>query len=317
MDAYKLIKSTSAYKVFSGDKARGTLSHAYLIESEDPETLELYAKIFAKTLMCDFLGGCCNACRTCRLIDKKEFIDVRFYPAEGDKITVKDVDELVAKAGIKPVEGDKKLFVLLNAQDMTPQAQNKLLKTLEEPPANTYLILAASSLNGLLNTVLSRVKTLTIPPFSDELLSEAFAGEYDKEDVARALRTAAGKAGEVLKELGGEKSDAEDVAYSILTELNSSKEAYIYAAKINKEIALKTVTAVKKLLLSSLKYIETGKSEDEKAAKVAEVMAKNAMLFVLNGIGDVEKAIYFNGNVNAVADKLCFLTLEGKHKWQK
>ena len=57
--------------------------------------------------------------------------------------------------------------------------------------------------------------------------------------------------------------------------------------------------------------------EDEKAAKVAEVMAKNAMLFVLNGIGDVEKAIYFNGNVNAVADKLCFLTLEGKHKWQK
>lgn len=317
MDAFKLISSTSAYKVFSGDKARETLSHAYLIVAEDPDMLESYAKIFAKTLMCESAGGCCNVCRTCKLIDKKEFIDVRFYPVEGDKITVKDVDELVVKSGIKPVECDKKLFVLLNAQDMTVQAQNKLLKTLEEPPANTYILLAASSLNGLLNTVLSRVKTLTVPPFSDEKLIEAFSGEFDRAEVMRAVRLSSGKAGEVYKELSGEKSDAEDVAYKILTELNSSKNAYLYAAKINKDIALKTVTALKKLLLSFLKYLETGKSEDEKAARIAGALSKNAAVFILSGIGDIEKAIYFNGNANAVADKICFLTLEGKHKWQK
>lgn len=317
MDAFKLISKTSAYKVFSGDKARGTLSHAYLIKSEDADTLELYAKIFAKTLVCKSESGCCNVCRSCKLIDKKEFIDVHFYPSEGDRITVKDVDELVWKAGVKPVEGDKKLFVLLNAQDMTPQAQNKLLKTLEDPPENTYIILAAYSLNGLLNTVLSRVKTLTIPPFSDELLMQAFGDEYDKDEIAQAVRTSAGRAGEVIRELNGEKSDAEEIAFNILTKLYSSKSAYIYASKIKKEIALKTVTAIKKLLISAIKYLETGKNEDGKAVEVSEAMTKNAILFVLNGISDVERALYFNGNITAIADKICFLTLEGKHRWQK
>lgn len=311
-----LLKSTSAYKILAKDKSRDSFNHAYLIVCRDGGFLRNYLKDLAKLIMCKDKEYC-DDCRLCRLIESEKHSDVTFYPEQGKKIVVADIDDLVDKSYIKPMEESKRLFILEDMSQANTQAQNKLLKTLEEPPANTYIILAASSLNGLLNTVLSRVKTLTIPPFSDELLSAAFADEYSKEDISRALRTAAGRAGEVLKELSGERSDAEDVAYQILTELNSSKEAYIYAAKINKEIALKTVTAVKKLLLSSLKYLETGIGGDEKAAKVSGLMSKNAMLFVLNGIGDIEKAIYFNGNVNAVADKLCFLTLEGKHKWQK
>ena len=166
MDINSLIKNTKAYKIFSGDKKNNTLSHATLIVCDDSELLESYLKVFSKVLMCNSTEFCDN-CRVCRLIDSKQFEDVKFYPEDG-KIKTKDIDDLVERTYLKPLESDKKLFVLVNAQDMNAQAQNKLLKTLEEPPKNTYILLGATSTYTLLPTIISRVKRLDILPFTDE-----------------------------------------------------------------------------------------------------------------------------------------------------
>ena len=74
MDVYSLLKNTNAYKIFHADKARGTLSHAYLIVSEDKLFLENYLKIVAKVLVCSEKEPC-NRCRVCSLVDKKSFTD--------------------------------------------------------------------------------------------------------------------------------------------------------------------------------------------------------------------------------------------------
>ena len=160
----EIIKNTNAYKVIKADKAKGTLSHAYLLVCDDGVMLDDYALIFTKLLSCQ-TDDVCNKCRTCSLIDKKSFSDVIFYP-QDKKIKVADIDDLVQKSYLKPLESDKKLFVLLNAQEMNAQSQNKLLKTLEEPPKNTHIILFATTTYSLLPTVLSRVKTVVIEPFT-------------------------------------------------------------------------------------------------------------------------------------------------------
>ena len=138
----EIIKSTNAYKIISGDKKRNTLSHAYLIICSDGESIRDYLKIFAKLISCDEDG--CDKCRTCRLINDENYADCTVYPQEGAKILTADVDDLISKTYIKPIENQKRLFVLSNVENMNTSAQNKILKTLEEPPENVCILMGAT-----------------------------------------------------------------------------------------------------------------------------------------------------------------------------
>ena len=200
MKLTSLLNKTNAFKVFTNDIKMGTLSHAYLIVCEDAVMLENYLKEFSKQLFCTDFG--CGECRTCKLIENKGLTDVKFYPT-GDKIKVGDVDDIISKAYVKPLEFDKKLFVLVNANEMNAQAQNKLLKTLEEPPQNTYLILGATTVYPLLSTVLSRVKRLDIPAFNSADIYDFLTENYieKKEQFDSAITVCNGKVGEAINAL--------------------------------------------------------------------------------------------------------------------
>ena len=139
-----LVKNTAAYKIAARDKAAGRLSHAYLVVCQDGLYLRRYLDLFAALLLCPANG--CGTCRICSLVGREKYADMTVFPAEeGDKIKTEDIDFLVEDSYIKPFEGDKKLYVLAGAENMTPAAQNKLLKTLEEPPANVHILMGAVS----------------------------------------------------------------------------------------------------------------------------------------------------------------------------
>ena len=160
-DIKRVIKSTNAYKILKKDKEHNSLSHAYLLVSNDETYLKDYLKIFAKLICCkeeEF----CDSCRTCNLIEKENHTDVAFLPKDKAAVLTEDVDYIIENAFVKPFEEDKRLFVITKAESMNAVAQNKLLKILEEPPENVYILLGAISEYPLLNTVLSRVKKLKI-----------------------------------------------------------------------------------------------------------------------------------------------------------
>ena len=79
----ELIKSTNAYKIISGEKKRGALSHAYLIVCPDGDFLKAYLKVFARLIACDSDG--CESCRVCKLIEEEGYADCTFYPKEGGR----------------------------------------------------------------------------------------------------------------------------------------------------------------------------------------------------------------------------------------
>lgn len=317
MDGFSLLKNTNAYKIFSGDKKNGTLSHAYLIVCEDKLFLENYLKIFAKALMCSEKEPC-NACRSCTLIDKKSFTDVVFYP-KGKKIVVSDVDDLIEKSYYKPLESDKKAFVLTDVSEMTVQAQNKLLKTLEEPPKSTFLLLGATKVYSLLPTVLSRCKRLDIKPYGEEELYAYLAdASGDSDSLKSAVRLSGGKLGEALNRYEtGEGTRAEELAIDALINLNSSSQIAEFSSKITKETLNDFISSLASLVSSALSVALNGKAESESVQSITKSVSVGALIHISDKIRIAEKAVYFNGNLTAVVDGLLFGIVEGKFKWSK
>ena len=125
---YSLIKETLCYKIIKADKEKNMLSHAYFISCQDEVMQRDYLKILASLLLCDKDDPCFN-CRTCDLILKESLPDLKVYP-KNKNIIVEDVNEIVADNYVRPLEKDRKVYILSNCDNMNFQAQNKLLKVL-------------------------------------------------------------------------------------------------------------------------------------------------------------------------------------------
>lgn len=168
----ELITRTAAYAAFSGDVRAGRISHAYMLYFQDAKRLRDALKIFALA----FFGSDGRDDDGKRILGES-FPDARFFPDEGKKFNAEAAGELLSDSALKPLERDKKLFIVDGFNDAAPIIQNKLLKTLEEPEAGVHFLLGATTLAPVLDTVKSRVKTLTIPPFSENEIFAALERE--------------------------------------------------------------------------------------------------------------------------------------------
>lgn len=320
-----LIKSTPAFKIIAGDKKAGRLSHAYEIVCKDDVCLPDYTKAFCKLALCPS-ETFCSDCRTCRLIEKNSYADASFYPKSGaSKIVVADIDDLVGQTYIKPLESDKRVFVLNYAETMTAAAQNKLLKTLEEPPEGVIIILGVSNEYSLLSTVKSRVKRLDIPLFSDDELFNAYRGYNGISDaeLKNAVSAAGGKEGTLLKSLLGEQKFDDSLAKDFLKNMKTTRSMLEYSAKIDKDNLKNFLFTLKKLLLETLEYKaikKSGAGDNDFSAFIAGIAPEypeGCIIKTIEKINEAERALFFNGNATMVTDGVLLTLLEEKYKWQK
>lgn len=186
----KLIKSTTAYAVFSGDRRSNRLSHAYMLRFSDEFNLRSALKIFAA----EFFGAEEGTALFHR-IQSETYTDLTVYPQEGKKIAADGVSAIIEDAAMRPVEGSKKLYVVCGFENASALVQNKLLKTLEEPLEGVHFLLGVTSTAPVLDTVLSRVKLLEIPPFSEGEIYAALERQEKNGLNAAAAKSAAGNLG--------------------------------------------------------------------------------------------------------------------------
>lgn len=186
----QLIYGTAAYKIFSGDRRGGTLSHAYMLYFADERNLRQALKLFAL----EFFGADKDD-RNGRLILSEGLTDLKVYPQPDKKLTADAAGAIVDDAALRPLEYDKKLFIISDFHNASPIFQNKLLKILEEPPQGVYFILGAASLAPVLDTVKSRVKTLEIPAFSTAQILSALNRAKENPLNARAAQSCGGVLG--------------------------------------------------------------------------------------------------------------------------
>lgn len=180
-------------------------SHAYIFCGNKGSGRNLTAGAFAKTANClsPINGNACGKCPSCIQFESGNNPDVFYVKATKTiSISVDDIrEQIVNEVKIKPYSYKRKIFIIDKADTMTSQAQNALLKTLEEPPKYVLIILIAENTENFLPTVLSRCVMMKFSPISVNLIKNylinncamneddaAFYAEYSVGSIGEALR---------------------------------------------------------------------------------------------------------------------------------
>lgn len=157
-----------------------TVLHSYLFVGEEGIGKSLFAKEFAKSILCLGKEKPCEACKSCIEIEENNQPDYIEIVPDGNSIKIEQIRNMQLKVAEKPIVSTKKVYVIQEADTMTQEAQNALLKTLEEPPEYITIILIASNENSILNTIKSRCTKIVFEPLSNEELKK-YAQEYWKD----------------------------------------------------------------------------------------------------------------------------------------
>jgi DNA polymerase III gamma/tau subunit len=134
----------------------GKLSHALIFEGASEEIRFAAAKETAKALLCHGDDRPCGNCSACHKVDSMSHPDLHIVSADGAMIKVDSIRDVKDKAKVFPNDGNKSVFIICEAHNMNPQAQNALLKIFEEPASHVSFILTCPSKSSLLDTIISR-----------------------------------------------------------------------------------------------------------------------------------------------------------------
>jgi DNA polymerase III delta' subunit len=155
----------------------GTLSHSYLFSGPEGIGKKTLARAFASELVCTSpdTNGPCGNCNACKMFRAGIPTDYFWLQPEGDHVSVDDIRNIQSDIVIRPMYSERKIYVITGGDTMTVQAQNCLLKTLEEPPGYAVIILLAEKSESLLPTVMSRVIHYELEKYTKEDLSAILA----------------------------------------------------------------------------------------------------------------------------------------------
>ena len=147
-------------------KIPNPLSHAYLITGGSPDSRAAFAREMAAAYLCEGERPPCSACRHCRKVSNSIHPDVSrtTVPADKREILVDQIRALRTDVYIRPNEGKRKVYIIDPADAMRPEAQNALLKVLEEGPPYAAFLLLADQPGKMLSTIRSRCEGLNLPP---------------------------------------------------------------------------------------------------------------------------------------------------------
>jgi DNA polymerase-3 subunit delta' len=194
VQAVGLLKNSLQHSAIAG---------AYLFIGQEGVGKYLSAVNFAKAINC--LGknnDACDSCISCKKIEKRQHPDVHFIePQESGAIKIEHIRDLKKEISFRPYEAKKKVFIINDAHNLTAEASNALLKTLEEPARDSLVILITAKPNLLFKTVISRCQIIKFRPLPRRELEEILNRDYhlDKLGAHYLAYFSEGRLGRALK----------------------------------------------------------------------------------------------------------------------
>lgn len=179
------------------------ISHANLIIGEDGIGKSIIANIFAKRILA--------------VVDDRDYIDIIKYKPNKASFGVDEVRNLIEEVHKKPYEGEKKVLIIYEANKLTIQAQNALLKTIEEPPVGVFIILLSDSAELLLDTIKSRCQIYKLFPITKEEVNKYITKQYPEladNDIKAAIGYSEGIPGKA--EIFIENDDLKEIRKTVL-----------------------------------------------------------------------------------------------------
>ena len=299
------IKYTSSYKSLELDK---NLIQAYLLYSQDSELNNNCAMIFAKTLLCEHGIGC-GVCNSCKQFDSNSNPDL--FVLNQDQIKVEDANNIIAKTSTLPISCPFKVFVILNAENMNETAQNKLLKTFEEPSSKVIFVLTASKTDKLLPTILSRMKKIYVPRlnFDDKLILQEKLKSQNI-DISKYVSTDLNLTEMLNFVQNPEFASLQDSIFDLFTNLKTTQDIPKQISKL--KVQNKNLFFTILLDIFSTAIDQTRKYDPKLITLINSNYSKKAIIHIIPLIEDAYKKQVANVNFNYVMDNLLFNILKEK-----
>lgn len=266
--------------------------HSYLFVGQDGIGKDLFAKEFAKMILCSSENNKpCNNCKSCTEFIGESHPDfMKISPEDGKSIKIEQVRFMQEKIAEKPVTSTKKVYLISQGETMTREAANSLLKTLEEPPEYATIILTTANESKILTTIKSRCMKIHFQPIPEEqILLYLKENGLDSDITDNMLKQCEGSIGKALK-------------------INESKEQYMQVEKIISMLNKKNITQIwkeadvlyqaKENIVDLLDYMEI---------ILHNIIKKSNKICYANGISVIEltkKRILANANYDMSIDNL-------------
>lgn len=314
MNIAQIIKNQEFFRKIIEKKENNSLANAMLFYCEDSLTSNKALVLTAMLLEYQMFDMYDDKSSEFKRIESGIDLDVRVYPKNGEKLLVSDSNEIVAESYIKPVNLPYKIFIINNFDVSTEEAQNKLLKILEEPPKNVFFLLSAKSEERVLPTIKSRCDKIKIHPLEKEQISV-----FCQNNLATILGE-----GWIGKTLDLEsKEDLKTLVYlavSVIIELKNSKQVLSFSNKIlaqkeNLDLILQVVS----LCLEDIVKIKCD-SENlckmtlflEELKDVEPEYSVEAICEIAKLISALKEKLEFNANLSVTIDNFLLKMLEVK-----
>ncbi len=317
-----IYKSSFAYTIINKDIQNNMLNHAYLLSGDDDALNKFFCVEIAKHILCGNDDAPCDECVTCKKISHSNCVDIKIHPEKNKNFVVEDANAIVDDCLIKPYENEKKIYIINNFENATIQAQNKLLKTIEEPNGCVVFLINTKNSNKVLNTILSRCKKIFVGNVSKENIN-LFLKEknIDKADVISNISV-----GNLTKAI--ELSENEEIfkinelAISVFESLINSSQVLEYSYKfISFSAHIQTLLENLINVAYDIAMLKNGKQNtiiNKHAQKRLENILNIYNIKMLNKIveqiNEANLKLQSNCNIQSVVDSLLMNILEAKYK---
>lgn len=315
MEHNELVESLNAFKGIKEDLACDRLSQAYLFVCNDRLTAKVLLGRVALLLACE-KGTGCGVCGNCIKAEAGTHPDILVYP-KGKSFAVEDAGDIYDKVQVKPMLANRKIFVVNDLDVSTEQAQNKMLKIIEEPPNNVVFLFSAENLNKVLKTIESRVQKIYVDKINKKLLENILkCEEYIKEI---ALNNGDGYLGKTLDiAQNAEYINIYENMQKLILELKNSTEIpnYSHYLSENKEIFEKSLIILndffRDILMQKIDKQDAIKNTNLFNNNLFEDYSVSALVEILKRLNYCRQKLDSNVNLTMLADGILLEILEVK-----
>lgn len=298
MNDMMLFNRTEKEKLLS-EIASGKLSHAYLIEGGEGCGKTYFARFAAAAVLCTGDKPPCGKCPSCVKALAGSHPDLFYFsPDKKASMGVETVRDIKKSLFFMPNDGDRKVYIIDDAQKMTVQAQNALLKFIEEPPASVLFFIVADKKESLLPTVVSRTRIISLAPSDNADIRRFLMSESKKsggEQIDEAINMAEGSPGKALKLLCRDFSRQRQLCLDFMPVLVSTSKAdamaFLLSMKLNRDGVKEFFT----LLMTALADVMNARF-----GRVTRLLSRDAAAEYAKSITDRKNAYLFDLATEAV-----------------